>query len=681
MSKKPKTSKLAFALSIGGFIVFTGSLIFLAFYFWDSSSDKQGEIKKVKTFFGFNREIAEPFGIASKDGDIYVSDGKKGKILKIKDSENFEVLTDKLDTPSAIDFDSNGNLIIADTGSHTIKKLILETGEVEIIAGKTNEIGYADGLTKNATFNAPVGIAVGENDEIYITDTYNDRIRVIENGFVSTLAGSTKGFADGDAFKAKFDTPCGIALTTDGKLLVADSGNYRIRIVEPNGNTKTLAGNNSQNSFDSTLSDAKFVRPMDVEIDERGLIYVTDGNSIRVIGGRFLPFVETISNTERGFADGLPWEGKFNRPSGLAIDKNGDLFVADSENQVVRVFTDSDIGKVITYSEIEKLKFTAEEFRKRNAPNWTFEPQDNPREIAGTMGEIRGEVKDENSEPRFHNGLDITGAYGETAVFIRDEIVLNPYAVENFGNLRELIILPELTYIHIRLGRDEESLFNDSRFQFLFNKDQTLRGLRVSRGTKFAAGDKIGTLNRMNHVHLVVGSNRNVLNGLDALVLPEVSDERPPVIEEVKLYDEGWQEFETEKNGERIKLAGKIRIVVQAYDQMDRNADRRKLGIYKLGYQVLQNEEPLTDTNWTIIFDKLPPRAAAKLVFAKGSQSGATGETIFRYIASNKVNGDDFREAFLDASDLASGEYTLQVFAADFFGNQTSKEIKFKVEN
>ena len=119
----------------------------------------------------------------------------------------------------------------------------------------------------------------------------------------------------------------------------------------------------------------------------------------------------------------------------MAVDKNGNLFVADSENQVVRVLTVSDFGKEITKQEIENLRYSPEEFRNLSEPRWTYDPPDKAREIAGTLGEIRGEINDENSQAWFHNGLDIVGGYGETARFIRDEKVLNPFAVQNFATL------------------------------------------------------------------------------------------------------------------------------------------------------------------------------------------------------------------------------------------------------
>ncbi|MGI8641379.1 MAG: hypothetical protein ACR2MG_15710 [Pyrinomonadaceae bacterium] len=682
MNKKTKQKKsfppFKFIPTVSGFLVLTALL--LLFTACRENNPEPIPFAKVTTFAGINKEFGEPFGLAVKDGVLYVSDGEQGKIRRVAKDEKLEVVTDKLDTPSAITFDKNGDLIVADSGAHVIRKVKITDGKTEIIAGMEGKKGFADGDANNALFSAPIGVAVFE-DKIFVADTYNDKIRVIENGKVSTLAGSSPGFADGFANQAKFDTPCGLAVWKDGKILVADAGNKRLRVVEQDGKTWTLAGNGGQDSVDGFLYESSFVEPTAVTVDNFGVIYIADGNSIRAVGRRFFPFVETISNTKRGFFDGNPHQSKFNRPSGLAVDEKGNLFVADAENQVVRVLTGAEIGKEITKQEIENLRFSPEEFRALNEPRWSYNPPEKKREIAGTLGEIRGEIKDEKSPVHFHNGLDIVGGYGETARFVRTEKVLQPLAVQNFDTLRELIRMPTLGYIHIRFGRDKDGkLFDDERFQFAVDDNRKRIGLRVSRGTKFDAGEAIGTLNSMNHVHLIAGRSGAEMNALDALILPNIADTVAPKIEKVSLFDENWREFETENVKMRIKLGGKTRIVVRAFDQMDGNADRRKLSVYQLGYQILKDETPIVDKKSAISFARLPDSDAVKFVYAKGSKSGATGETIFNYIVTNEVNGDTAREDFFDAGKLENGNYVLRVFAADFFGNQTSQDIEITIE-
>ncbi len=659
------------------------NILILAFVNFHTSCNwnKEPERKSwtsVKTLAGFNREFGEPFGVAIKGEEIYVSDGENGKIFKVFKDGSMKVFTDKLDTPSNIAFDKNGDLIVADSGTHTIKK-IKPAGEIETIAGVENQTGFADGNSNQSLFNAPMGVAVWE-DKIFVADTYNDKIRIIENGRVSTVAGSEKGFSDGAGSQAKFDTPNGLAIWRDGRVLVADTGNRRIRVIETDGKTWTLAGNGVSNLNDGHLPEAQFVQPTAIAVDDLGAIFVTDGNAIRAIGRRVFPTVETVSGERRGYSDGNPLNAQFNRPSGLAVDQNGNLFIADSENQTVRFFSGEDFGKEITADEIKNLRYSAEEFRSLGEPRWSYNPPQQAREIAGTLGEIRGEIKEDGETARFHNGLDIVGGYGETAKFIRDEKVLNPFAVQNFDTLRELLRMPMLGYIHIRLGRDKDNkIVEDQRFQFLRDESGKLNGVRVPRGAKFKAGETVGTLNAMNHVHLIAGRSGAEMNALDALILPGAADSRPPIIEKVSIFDENWQAFETENSNQRIKLDGKSRITVRAYDQMDGNNDRRRLGVYKIGYQILQNDNPVFEPKWTISFERMPDAEAVRFVYAKGSKSGATGETVFDYIATNEVSGDFYRENFLDTSNLEAGNYTLRVFAADFFGNQSIQDVKISV--
>jgi sugar lactone lactonase YvrE len=657
--------------------IFSLSFVLLTNFSCEIIREKQKPLTKVSTVAGIVERFGEPFGVAVRGDEIFVSDGETGKIWRISRDGSMRIFAENFDTPSQITFDKNGDLIVADSGSHTIKK-IKQTGEIETIAGIENKSGFADGDASHALFNAPVGIAVSEN-KIFVADTYNDKIRVIENGKVSTLAGGERGFADSEfASSVKFDTPCGIALK-DGKIIVADAGNLRLRVVEDSGKTSTLAGNGVQDSFDGNLFEASFVAPLAVAVGNFGEIYVSDGNSIRVIGRRFFPTVETISGSERGFSDGSLGRSKFNRPSSLAVDENGNLFVADSENQVLRVFTGVDLGKETSRDESEKLKISAAEFRRLGEPRWPFDPPGKKREIAGTVGEIRGDVS-ADEEVWFHNGLDISGGYGEPARFVRAEKVLLPIAVQNFSKLRELIRMPTLAYIHIRIGRDKDNkIFNDKRFQFLFEPNGKLKSVRVPRGAKFEAGERLGTLNSMNHVHLIAGRSGAEMNALDALVLPGISDVIAPVIEQISLFDQNWKPVtETKSQNSRIMLSGNTRIVARAFDRMDGNAERRRLGVYRLGYQILNAEHaPLTEEKTTISFAFLPDAESVRLVYADGSKSGATGETVFNYIVTNEIDGENAAESFFDASTLQSGNYILRVFAADYFGNKTVSDIEF----
>jgi Streptogramin lyase len=636
----------------------------------------------VSTYYRLDSKLSEPFGIAVHDGRVYMTDGNAGEILSFKPGNAEISRLSALNTPSGIAVDKQGTVFFAETGANVIKR-IGPKGEPSAVAGIPQKRGFADGDATAALFNGPTGISVADDGRLFVADTYNDRIRVIENGKVRTLAGGSRGFADGNGPAAMFDTPLGISLWQGDKLLVADAGNRRIRVVEPDGTVWTLAGDgNSDGPRDGIPASASLVRPTAVTVDERGVIFIADGNAIRAIGLRALPFLETIAGGRRSSVDGPPRTVGFNRPSGIAFF--GDvLLIADSDNGVIRSLHEAKTGAGTSGIETHKAAaVTAAEFRNSAEGRWPYDPPLAKRDIAGTLGEIRGGLKDDSSQVWFHNGLDVAGNYGETTRFVRDETVLDPLSADNFNTLRELLRMPTLGYIHIRLGRDANNVtFGDERF--VFNYDATgnaMSGVRVPRGARFKAGEPIGTLNPMNHVHLIAGRSGSELNALAALNLPGVSDSVAPVIENVTLFDEAWNQIETNAGNARIRLTGKTRVVVRAFDRMDGNPERRRLGVYRLGYEILKSPgDAKTPDNWSIAFDKNPPSDAVRTVYAKNSHSGATGETIFNYIVTNTLSGDRFAEGFIDAAAIGVGQHTIRVYAADFFGNTAVRDILVEV--
>src|SRR5215208_6168119 len=207
---------------------------------------------------GTEAAFSDPFGVAAGlDGTVYVADaGESNRIRKIAPdgtvstvaggSEGFSDgvgAAASFNTPSGLAISSDGNLFVADTGNNRIRKITPE-GQVSTVAGD-GTAGYSDGPAAQARFNAPIGVAVDASGKIYVADSYNDRIRLITpEGQVSTVAGQgTPGYADGDRSSALFDTPCGIIAATDGTLMVADTGNDRLRKITPDGNVTTLPVN------------------------------------------------------------------------------------------------------------------------------------------------------------------------------------------------------------------------------------------------------------------------------------------------------------------------------------------------------------------------------------------------------------------------------------------------------
>jgi DNA-binding beta-propeller fold protein YncE len=649
--------------------------------------------------------FSNPFGLAvAADQSVYVSDGGTGRIGQLNVDGQARVIAENLDVPSAIAFAPDGTLVVAETGSHTITRVDPKTGQLSILAGVKGRAGYADGAAARALFNGPIGVAVGPEGTVYVADTYNDRIRAIDaqSQEVRTIAGGAKpGMADAaTGADARFDTPCGIAFAPDGTLIVADTGNHRLRRVELSGAVRTIAGTGEQGVFDGPLFAASFDEPVALAIAPDGTVYVADagGSALRVCSFGLVPNVRTLAGrTEPGLVDGPLEDARLRAPSGVAVAANGIVFVADTGNRLLRVVVGEgrDRGTALTREAALALYTTAQDVRRSgDAPRWPYDPPERTREIAATFGEIRGEITADNREAYFHNGLDVPGAYGETARAVRAERILLPLSVEDVGTTRERIRFPLLGYIHLRVGRDgSDRPFDDERFQFRRDGGGRILGVRVRRGERFAAGDALGTLNNQYHVHLIAGPTGGELNALAALELPGIKDTVAPTIEKdgVRLFDREWRELRPAVSNDRdktvagpIEVGGDVRIVVRAYDQMNGNAARRRLGLYRLGYQVLNAagspaagfEQPLM----TVSFETLPTNGAgASIAYAEGSKSGATGETIFAYIVTNIVRDRRADEGFWRASASAAGDYTLRVIAEDFFGNRTTRDIPVRV--
>jgi sugar lactone lactonase YvrE len=222
---------------------------------------------------------------------------------------------------------------VADEGNHRIRK-IDSNGEVTTIAGSS--YGYADGTGTNAQFSSPRGVAIDNDGAIIVADTYNHRIRKIDsNGEVSTIAGSTEGYADGTGTNAQFRNPYGVAIDNDGSIIVADSLNDRIRKIDSNGEVSTIAGS-TEGYADGTGTNAQFNGPNGVAIDNDGAIIVADKLNDRIRKIDSNGEVSTIAGSTEGYADGTGTNAQFNGPNGVAIDNDGAIIVVDIGNHLIR---------------------------------------------------------------------------------------------------------------------------------------------------------------------------------------------------------------------------------------------------------------------------------------------------------------------------------------------------------
>ena len=234
--------------------------------------------------------------------------------------------------------DAAGNIYVADSGNNSIR-MITPAGVVTTIAGN-GTVGMVNGMGQAARFNYPHGLVVDAAGNIYVVDAGNNRIRKISTaGEVSTLAGNgTAGYADGAGKDAEFDFPADIAIDPAGNLYVSDGNNKRIRKITPTGEV-------------SSLGDAIFSFPEGVAIDATGNLYVTDAGSGQIRKVSSAGAVTIFAGTGIfGNKDGAGAEAEFFNPEGIAIDAQGNLFVGDLGNNLVRKITPAGIVSTVAGS-------------------------------------------------------------------------------------------------------------------------------------------------------------------------------------------------------------------------------------------------------------------------------------------------------------------------------------------
>jgi uncharacterized repeat protein (TIGR01451 family) len=206
---------------------------------------------------------------------------------------------------------------------------------VSTLAGSTR--GYVDGTGVAAQFSTPRGLGTDGAGNVYVVDYSNSRIRKITPaGVVTTLAGSTNGYADGMGAAAEFSYPNSLAVDAAGNIYVADGGNHRIRKITPAGMVSTLAGDGNTSTF---------YQPLGVAVDAAGNVYVadTDNNRICKVSPSGVVTVLAGSATggtgSAGYADGVGTAAKFNVPNGVVVDASGNVYVTDAKNFLIRKIT------------------------------------------------------------------------------------------------------------------------------------------------------------------------------------------------------------------------------------------------------------------------------------------------------------------------------------------------------
>jgi hypothetical protein len=252
----------------------------------------------------------------------------------------------QLNSPFGVAVDSGGNLYIADTLNHRVRK-VDASGNISTVAGNGTD-GYSGdgGAAASAQLNKPFGVAVDSGGNLYIADTFNHRVRKVDaSGNISTVAGNgTAGYSGdgGAAASAPLNKPYGVAVDSGGNLYIADTFNHRIRKVDASGNISTVAGtgtagNPGEGEF-ATSANIKY--PYGVAVDSGGnLFYVADDGSSRVRKVDASGKISTVAgNGTAGYSGdgGAAASAKLYLPYGVAVDSGGNLYIADTLNHRVR---------------------------------------------------------------------------------------------------------------------------------------------------------------------------------------------------------------------------------------------------------------------------------------------------------------------------------------------------------
>jgi sugar lactone lactonase YvrE len=301
--------------------------------------------------------------------------GSSGGITSVSATLDF------LSNSRGIAVDSSRNLYVADSGDHVIREVTASTGLLTTIAGALNTPGYVDGVpAASAQLRFPQGVALDSSGNLYVADTGNNCIRKvtpgsngISNGTISTIAGTsvplvgcTAGYSgdNGPATSAKLNAPLAVALDSSGNLYIADTGNNVVRkLVLSTGVITTVAGNGTQCQTLGNCGDggpatsATFNVPAGIAVDSSGNLYIADqadfvvrevsGGNITTVAGSYVAGggCQTLITT---CANGGPaTSAMLNSPQAVAVDSAGNIYIADTGNNVIRKVSGGTISTVV----------------------------------------------------------------------------------------------------------------------------------------------------------------------------------------------------------------------------------------------------------------------------------------------------------------------------------------------
>ncbi len=309
-------------------------------------------------------QLRNPRGVAvDAAGNLYIADTSNNRVRKVTVATGIittvagsafvgdygdggAAINASLNRPSGVAVDAAGNIYIADTQDHAIRKVTVATGIITTVAGNGTAGFTGDGGAATAAqLDTPYSVAVDAAGNLYIADTDNNRIRevVAASGIIVTMAGDgTYGYSGdgGAATGAQLRSPSGVALDAGGNVYIADTSSYVIRKVSPAGTIATVAGNGNGSSGDGGPATGALLGYIDdAALDAAGNLYLADSGNHRVRKVATDGTITTVAgNGTPGYSGdgGLATAAELNAPSGVAVDSAGNVYIADTNNNVIR---------------------------------------------------------------------------------------------------------------------------------------------------------------------------------------------------------------------------------------------------------------------------------------------------------------------------------------------------------
>ena len=334
-------------------------LITLNIFLWVAVSAIPALAKTVKAT---KTEISLVDGIAvDKNGNIYIAMRDNNIISRVDTHGNLtrfagtgesgfsgddgKATEAKLKIPAGLTFDKKGNLYIADRNNHRIRKVDTR-GIITTVAGNgTAGFSGDGGKATQAQLNLPSGVAVDDKGNIYISDRSNNRVRVVDNkGTITTFAGNGGDRYSGDsgpATKAQLSKPFGLALDKKGNLYIADRENNRVRKVNPQGIITTVAGDGGFFFMGDNGPSyrASIAGPTGVVVDKNGILYIADRNNNRIRSVDTQGMIRTVAGTGQQDYNGdseMARDTNLYLPFGVALDQDGKLLIIDRSHYRIR---------------------------------------------------------------------------------------------------------------------------------------------------------------------------------------------------------------------------------------------------------------------------------------------------------------------------------------------------------